>query len=224
MTEIRNFAVIAYACIVAAALPACSDWPPHGEGLTKYVNERGPQIEVLVAEFENSDFDRVDCQPCFANKPQADWDTVSYKLIDGKRQRVENLRSREYAEMFRSAGVMSILRRSSGEIELGIAAQSDHRNRRYVIQLFRDPGHMSSTIKECVDDFEDIDCGWCKVSIDKNLWIRYQWYPDDLDPVLTRAGASGEISFDEWQERENVVQDACLKAGLLEQGYKLDAN
>ena len=181
-------------------------------------------MEELVSEFKKSEFGRIVCQPCFADKPHSDWDSVSYKIVDGMWQRAENPRNREYAKMFRNAGVMSINRRSTGEIELGIAAQSNHRSRRYVIQLFRDPGHMSNTIKECIDDFEDIDCGWCKVSIDDSFWIRYQWYPEDLDPELTQAGASGEIGWDEWQERSRAADDACMKAGLLEQGYDLDAN
>lgn len=222
MPEIRGIVVIAYAYIFAAAVSACGDWPPHGEGLTKYVSERKPQIEVLVAEFKSSDFGRVVCQPCFANKPLADWDTVSYELIEGKWRKAENLRSREYAKMFQNAGVMSINRRSTGEIELGIAAQSDHKNRDYVVQLFRDPGHMSSSIKECVEEFEEIDCGWCKVSIDDNFWIRYQWYLDDPDPNASRARDDGEISWDEWEARNDAAQDACLKRGLTEQGYDFD--
>ena len=55
---------------------------------------------------------------------------------------------------------MSVSRRSNDEIEIGIAAQSDHKNRDYVIQFFRERGHMSSPIKECIDG---------------RFWIRYQW-------------------------------------------------
>ena len=222
--EIRGTAKHLCACIVVATLSACGDWPPHGEGLTKYVGERKPQIEELVSEFENSGFGRIDCQPCFANKPETDWDSVSYKFIEGKWKRTENPRSHEYAKMFRNAGVMSIFRRSSGAIELGIAVPSDHKNQRYVVQLFHDPDHRSSTLKECVADFEDIDCGWCKVSIDDNLWVRYQWYLDDPDPNASRARDDGEISWDEWEARNEAANDACLKEGLNEQGYNFDEN
>ncbi len=119
---------------------------------------------------------------------------------------------------------MSTFRRSGGEIELGIVVPSGRKKRQYVVQLFHDPGHRSSTYKECVSDFKDIDCGACKVSIDDSLWIRYQWYPEDIDPELTEAGASGDISWDEWQERSNELHDACMEAGLLEQGYEHDAD
>ncbi len=117
---------------------------------------------------------------------------------------------------------MSVNIRSSGEVELGIGAQSDHKNRDYVIQLFRNPGEMSSAIMECVDDFAEIDCGWCKVSIDGNYWIRYQWYPNDPDPSASQARDDGEISWEEWEARNEAAQNACLRKGLAEQGYSFN--
>ncbi|MGB5354939.1 MAG: hypothetical protein WBN32_15105 [Woeseia sp.] len=212
------------ACVFVAALSAFGDWPPHGEGLTKYIDTHKSQIEELVSEFERSGFGRIDCQPCFANESAADWNSVSYKFLDEKWRRVENPRSQEFAKLFRNAGVMSVFRRSNGAMELGIAVPSDHMNRRYVVQLFHDPEHRASTLKECVAEFEDIDCGWCKVSIDDNLWVRYQWYLDDPDPNASQARDNGDISWDEWAARSAAAEGACLKEGLKKQGYDSNAN
>jgi hypothetical protein len=210
--------------LVASVLSACGKWPPYGEDLTDYVRDRKTYIEELVSQFEGSEFARIDCQPCFAEDSAAEWASVSYAIVDGGWRKVDNPRSADFAKMFRDAGIMSVSKRSSGETELGIAVPSNHKNRRYFVQLFHEPNHRTNTVKECVAEFEDIDCGWCKVSIDENFWIRYQWYPDDMDQELTRAGANGEISWDEWQARNRAAEDACMKAGLQEQGYELDTN
>ena len=212
------------ASVVFTALAACGDWPPHGEDLRQYVRERKPEIESLISEFEASDFGRIECRFCLASNPVTDWDSVSYKFIDGQLHDVENPRSHDFAVMFKEAGVMYVSGRSGGELDLGIAASANNKHRSYTVQLFHDPDHNYGTLKECVTDFERIDCGACKISIDDSLLIRYQWYPTDIDPELTQARASGEISLDEWQERSRAADDACMKAGLHEQGYDLDAN
>ena len=208
--------------ICAAVLSACDKWPPHGDDLTEYFSNRKPHIEELVSRFRDSEFRRIECQLCFAEDAVTDWTTRSYIFSDEKWRVVENPRSDEFASMFDSAGVSAIGERSSGTTELEIAVRSDYGDRMYAIQLFHDPGHVSNTFKECIAEFKDISCGACKVSIDESLWIRYQWYPRDIDPELSELGANGEISWDEWQERSNALQDACFEEGLLEQGYERD--
>jgi len=103
---------------IAAVLSACGKWPPHGEGLTEYVIDRKTHIEELVSRFEDSGFGRIDCQRCFADKPAAEWTSVSYKFSDGKWRRADNPRSADFAKMFSDAGVTSVFRRSGGEKNL----------------------------------------------------------------------------------------------------------
>lgn len=100
-----------------------------------------------------------------------------------------------------------------------MALPSRHKNKRYVVQLLHDRNHAESKIKECVAGFENIDCGWCKVSIDDDFWVRYQWYLDDPDPDTSRARDDGKMSWDEWEKKDDAARDACLRNGLREQGY-----
>jgi hypothetical protein len=105
-------------------------------------------------------------------------------------------------------------------MELELAVYSGAKNRQYGIQLFYDPSHSTNDYKACIDEYEGIDCGWCKVTVDDNLWIRYGWYPDDPDPEATRAYGKGEIGWGEWERRHAEALEVCEARGMLEQGYR----
>ncbi|WP_405230646.1 hypothetical protein [Lentisalinibacter sediminis] len=209
------------ALLTVFGMTGCSEWPPHSDELTTYVNDHKGQIEALVKEFQESDFGRINCSRCTREGVELDDATDSERLIDGLWRPVENPRGKHFAGLLKAAGVWGVSKRSGGEVELIIPFSSGIDDPRYVIQVFHDPVHSDDDLKECVGEFQKIDCGWCKVTIDQNLWIRYGWWPEDPDPGSTRARDEGEISWDEWERRNDKAVKTCEIQGLLEQGYSL---
>lgn len=184
-----------------------------------YVNDHKREIETLVAEFKGSEFGQITCSRCWAKDVKPDDQTHSEKFVDGLWRRVENPKGRYFANLLKAAGVYGVSERSSGATELTLAISAGVDDPHYVIQLFHDPTHQNGGYKECINDFQEIECGWCKVTVDENLWIRYGWWPDDPDPAATRARDKGEISWDEWERRNDDALQKCEAQGLLEQGY-----
>ncbi|MDX1500712.1 MAG: hypothetical protein R3176_12480 [Woeseiaceae bacterium] len=215
----RRLAALAACCI----LPGCEAWPPHSDDLVDYVRDRSSQVETLVSEFRDSPLGRITCNGCGAGNSVSGYAIESHVFVNGAWRRADNPRDGHFARLLEDAGVYGVTKRSNGPVELLLAEPGWTDASRFIIQLFHDAGSgASNALKECVSDFDEIECGWCKVTVDDALWIRYQWYPEDLDPAATEAHLSGEISWEEWRARDEAAEEACLRRGLAEMGYPVD--
>ena len=211
---------LAVSLLVIFILSGCVKWPPEREKITNHVQDRREQIRVLVEEFRGAEYGRIVCRNCLRIGEQKELETVSYKLRERKWHFVENPNDEHFAELMKAAGISGISVRSDGSTELELPVSAGENGRAYVIQLFHNPGNHVTSYPECIGDFKKIDCGWCKVSVDDDLAIRYGWYPEDLDPDATRALNDGEIDFSEWERRDKMALEACETQGLIDLGFK----
>jgi len=191
-------------------LCGCSDWPPKRQFLVENFNENRQDIEMLKTRFEGSQFDEV--------AAIGDGEVLGYRLVgnpgegDLEMPAVELPDSEAWASLFDRTNTESIRFNERGGVSLNIP-QASLADRPKSIASYENGAVERSSLLSCNSEIAKIRCGFCKVELDHDWWLRFGWLPVDLTDNETLAWKNGEMTDDEYWSLVDQVRRDCIADG-----------
>lgn len=199
--------------VILALTSACSrGWPPQEELLIEHFASNKHGIEVLETMIAETDYWEVSSGPWKHGSDEApDRAAVIVDTEAGRnRDWITGEHAIEWNEAFRDAGVWSIARDDRGTTA---NVMSDFPKDLIGFTFYRRPAEKDTSWTECRNEFRTVRCGECGIALDDGWWLIYRWVPKMLDQELWDAASEGEISWEEYEERDDELFEACLVEG-----------
>lgn len=204
--------------MIAALISACDPgWPPQKEEAIEHFAEHKIDIETLEARILATDYLGVSSGLWRRGSDETpDWVTV---FVDNgshaERTRITGEVAIEWNEAFRAAEVWDISQDGRGtSIELRV----EYPDGVHGLAFYRRLAETATPLVECREEFRDVRCGECGVSLDDGWWLAYAWSPLVIDPEFDRAVAELDLSWEEEQEMRDELFQACWSEGMETMG------
>ncbi len=198
--------------VTTVALSACGKWPPYKDDIVENFHDRRAEIEALEAAFNKTDYWDVTFGPGESAKTRVETERglIYQKLEDGV----------DWYDLLRSANVHRIRKthtHSGNDFEL-LAAE---KKGRWFNSHYTHESGNESEFNECQDEYSDIPCGTCSISLDAGWWFQTMWSPRQLlsDEYYEKVG-TGELGFEESSELREKAYRACFIDGYTRLGYR----
>ena len=205
---ILRLGVVSFLCWT---LTACdSSWPPRKDDMIEHFHEHRAGIEVLEAEFAKTNYLRM----LIGIKGQAHADILVEEYI--RTERLEGDIGNKWHQLFLNAGVNSVYR---GDDYVDFEIYVDYGDGIGGITRFVHAPGQEPSLKECKDEFSDLGCGWCAVSLDSDWYISAGWFDYEPDEKALKDLDDDKISWDEYEKLHDIASDACEARGREVIGY-----
>ncbi len=113
----------------------------------------------------------------------------------------------EWNDLFRKARVSSIKRGENG-FNFEPYGPRIHNGSRVDVRFIHSPGDDYSEIS-CLPEYASLECGLCVVTLEKDWWLSYTWYPDEILEAEYKELLAGEIEEVVYREMANEAYAAC---------------
>ena len=195
--------------VCAASQSACGKWPPYKDDIVENFHEKRTAIETLEAAYSETEYWDVTFGPGETAETRIETEHgLTYQKLEDET---------DWVTLLRSANVYRVRKTDNGvEFELLIPGKKD---RWFSSHYIHEPGNKSE-FNECEDEYADIPCGACSVSLDDGWWFQTRWSPGQIlsDDEMEQVG-TGELSFEESSALSERALRACYLEGYRRLGY-----
>lgn len=203
-----NFALSVVA--LPAGLSACGTWPHDKQWLVDNFHENRQEIEALEDRFGHLQYDEV----VMSNNRQL----IGYRYeVDGGMEGAPNIQSEkilgsnDWSRLFEQAKIKSItfndLHGVSLKIDQAVLGGPSR------LASYESGDLVQSELLSCDRAMAELRCGFCKIDLNDNWWVRFGWRPRDLFDATTLALQNGDLTMQEHSVETAKIFTKCLHEG-----------
>ncbi len=209
MLQLRHILVL----VIVVLLCGCDrGWPPKKERILEHFAEYKSGLETLEARMAESDYHSVWAGGWRQGSDEIpDYVGVGIETDRGRvRTRITGQEAIEWNTAFLNARVWSITNNDRGtRIDLMVPFPKDTSG--WV--AYQRTTDVDDTWVECRDEFRDVRCGFCTITLEDNWFIRVGWYQYPIDEQALDAYAEGNMPLEELEAIEDELYEQCYDEG-----------